>query len=216
VKLNPVIISLVLAVGTLGYATDASAQNPCSASYPCQKICGNHVCAPGEVYAPQGNTTVTTGTTATNATAKTNGTVAASTTQMKIGANVTAIKTTNGTVQAKVPQNNATMSPVMNSTVGTVQPLTNATKAPNTSITQHPPFMPQNNTVKVPATQIPASPPALPSPAKQVASGTAPADVKCPSGYQLALNKFDSRPACVTPDVMAKLVARGWATAAQS
>ena len=29
----------------------------CTASNPCQKICGNHVCAPGEIYPPLSNNT---------------------------------------------------------------------------------------------------------------------------------------------------------------
>lgn len=198
VKLLPVMISMILAASTLGYAAEASAQSttPCTASYPCAKICGDHPCAPGEVYVP--------GSSGTNTT-KANATVAPTTTQMNIGANVTVTKTANGTMtkaaNATVP---VTHVPQVN---GTILPLVNRTGS----------AIPMNNTAtQVPPTEVTAPPPAVPSPAKQVSSGTAPADVKCQSGYQLVLNKFDSRPACVTPDVMAKLIARGWAAAAQS
>ena len=198
---------MILAASTLGYAAEASAQSttPCTASYPCAKICGDHPCAPGEVYVP--------GSSGTNTT-KANATVAPTTTQMNIGANVTVTKTANGTMSkaenatahavpaTPVLQVNATAPSVSNKTVGMQQ---NNTAG-----------MRQNNTATPPATPVTQQPPAIQPPAKQVASGTAPSDVKCQSGYQLVLNKFDSRPACVTPDVMAKLIARGWAAAAQS
>ena len=202
-KLYPVIVSIILAAGALGYATDASAQNPCSSSYPCQRICGNHVCAPGEVFAAGTGTAAANTTAMANATTMkatgTNATVANTTSSMAMGANDTATKTANATtgyLPPPVPQGNATLTPLMNKA--------NATGFPMNSTTE-----------QIPPTVI-TQPPAVPSPEKQVASGTSPADVKCQSGYQLALNKFDSRPACVTPDVMAKLVARGWAAAAQS
>jgi len=161
-KLTPVIISVILASSALGYGF-ASAQTPCSASYPCTKICGDHPCAPGEVYTAGGQASA-------NATAKTAATTKSSgapsmQTQVNISANVTATKTSSSM---------------------------NGTGSMNVTSTVPPPAPVQ-------------------SPEKQVSSGTAPADVKCSSGFQLVLNKFDSRPACVTPDVMAKLISRGWA-----
>ena len=196
-KLTPVIVSIILASSTLGYGI-ASAQTTnyggtCTASHPCVKICGDHPCAPGEVYNPgiQSNTTkTTTVSTSTNNTGS-----PSMQTQMNISDNVTAIKKVNGTMQTAA--NSTSMQTQMNIAANAT-----ATKMTNGTMTS------TNKT----STTIPPPAPTIPSPEKQVSSGTAPTDVKCPSGYQLVLNKFDSRPACVSPDVMAKLVARGWAS----
>ena len=48
------------------------------------------------------------------------------------------------------------------------------------------------------------------TPKEQVASGVQPKDVKCESGFELILNQFNSRPACVKSDVASMLVERGW------
>ncbi|MDE2591079.1 MAG: hypothetical protein KGL95_15585, partial [Patescibacteria group bacterium] len=113
--------------------------------------------------------------------------------------NVTATKTVNGTAM-KTGVNStgtASMKTQMNiASNATATKMTNGTMA---------------STNETGTTTVPPPAPEVKSPEKQVSSGTSPADVKCPSGYQLVLNKFDSRPACVSPDVMAKLVARGWA-----
>jgi putative hemolysin len=48
-------------------AQQLGSDQPCSSSYPCQKICGNHVCGPGEVPgAPQTNQTATQNAITTN------------------------------------------------------------------------------------------------------------------------------------------------------
>ncbi len=190
-KLTSVIISVILASSTFGYGL-ASAQQvgpggstPCTASYPCAKICGDHPCAPGEVYTPGGQITNTTkaGTT------KSSGTPSMQT-QLNVSANATVSKTGNGTaMQTMTKPANGTTS-YGNQTMSSVNSTVNSMKG------------------TIPSIQ---SVPTIRSPVKQVSSGIAPADVKCSSGYQLVLNKFDSRPACVTADVMAKLIARGWA-----
>lgn len=194
-KIFPVIVSLVLASGMLGYGIafgqSSSFGTPTTASHPYAQICGDHPCKPGEVYNPGGSANATV-TAKANATANVGGppTLASQTT---VSANVTATKITNGTTlssQTSVSAN-ATATKTTNGTVIT-PPMTNQTATTTTNAT--------------------ATAKALPTPAQQVRSGTAPASVQCPSGYQLALNKFDSRPACVTPDVYAKLVARGWAS----
>lgn len=211
-KLTPVIVSIILASSTLGYGI-ASADTgsmagsgggtPCTASHPCVKICGDHPCAPGEVYTAgsQSNTTTTAASTTTTSTNST-GTAPSMQTQMNISDNVTATKTVNGTAMKTAV--NGTMQTAANSTSMQTQ-MNIAANATATKMT--------NGTMASNETGITVPPPApmVPSPEKQVSSGTAPADVKCPSGYQLLLNKFDSRPACVSPEVMAKLVARGWA-----
>ncbi|MDE1863586.1 MAG: hypothetical protein KGI33_11845 [Thaumarchaeota archaeon] len=198
-KINPVLASILIATSIVGYGL-ANAQvgmappgggTPGTATNPSIKICGDHPCKPGEVYTPGGAA-------ATNAT---NGTKAPMSAQINIGANATVIKTANGTMT--IPANKTI-------TVPTNRTLTVPT---NKTIT-----VPANKTITIPANQTASSnvtsttvPPPVQAPEKQVASGVAPSAVKCPSGFQLALNKFDSRPACVTPDILAKLVARGWA-----
>lgn len=210
-KLTPVIISIILASSILGYGIASAATGsmagsgggtPCTASYPCAKICGDHPCAPGEVYAPGSQSNTTKTTTVSTTKTSTNSTTSMQT-KMNISDNVTATKTVNGTAMKTVV--NGTMQTVANSTNMKTQmniaANATATKTANSTMTS----MNKTNTT------IPPPIPEVKSPEKQVSSGTAPADVKCPSGYQLVLNKFDSRPACVSPDVMAKLVARGWA-----
>ena len=125
------------------------------------------------------------GTAAANTTGTNATTVPAMNTTMNMSANVTATKTVNGTMA------NATMT---NGTKA-ISAMTNGTMASAGM---------KANATGTKAVQVQA-------PEKQVSSGISPADVKCASGYQLVLNKFDSRPACVTSDVAAKLVTRGWA-----
>lgn len=185
-KIIPVIVSIILASATLGYGSAlaytpvefqaAQGENaPCTTSYPCVKICNDHLCAPGEVYAPAGSTNAT----ATNSTHG-KGTLSK---QPSSSANVTAAKATSSTVKS---------TKATNSTVKSTKTLSFSQVSNSTSI---------QNTINS----------AIKSPQKQVSSGVAPAKVKCSSGYKLALNKFNSRPACVTDKLMAKLVARGWA-----
>jgi hypothetical protein len=51
---------------TTTYAIQGSINDQhCSVSHPCQKICGDHTCAPGEVYPPLSNNTKTQNVTAT-------------------------------------------------------------------------------------------------------------------------------------------------------
>ena len=63
VKILPVLLLLAIASSALGYSLQASAQvpgqvggagggTPQTASNPAGRICGNHPCAPGEVYVP--------------------------------------------------------------------------------------------------------------------------------------------------------------------
>lgn len=49
------------------------------------------------------------------------------------------------------------------------------------------------------------------SPLRQIASGTAPRDVKCNIGFVLVIKAEDNSPACVRPEHVALLVNRGWA-----
>ncbi|MDE1767025.1 MAG: hypothetical protein KGI27_12265 [Thaumarchaeota archaeon] len=190
-----IILSIILASSTLGYGL-ASAQmwgTPCTASHPCARICGDHPCAPGEVYTPGGQGT--TNSTAQTSSSTNNTKTPAISTQMTLSANATATKT-----GKSIMSENASMTANVTATKSAIS---NMAKMNGT----------MTNTTGTATTTVPPPAPVL-SPLKQISSGIAPSDVKCPSGYQLALNKFDSRPACVTADGMAKLVARGWAKAA--
>ncbi len=192
-KLVPVIVSIILASSALGFESalgvassgmaSPGQSTPCTASHPCAKICGDHPCAPGEVYVPSSTATKANATTTND----TNGTAPPMSTQMNISENVTATKITNGTSMTG-EMANGTMKVMTGNMNGTMKGMMGTT-----------------NTVPPPAPILP--------PEKQVLSGVIPADVKCPSGYKLALNKFDQRPACVTSDNLAKLVARGWTAA---
>ncbi|MDE1829488.1 MAG: hypothetical protein KGI25_04105 [Thaumarchaeota archaeon] len=187
-KLIPVMVSILFASAMLGYGL-ASAQSaamgggtPTTASHPYTQICGDHPCKPGEVYVP--------GVTATaNATAKTNATSSPTQAKVSMSANVTATKT--GANMTKGTMANATGAPLT----------TGMNMSANVTATKTGANMTGKTTAK-----------AIEPPQKQVSAGVAPSDVKCLTGYQLALNKFDKRPACVTEAVYAKLVARGWAS----
>ena len=185
-KIIPVIVSIILASATLGYGpalaytpvgfqAGQGENAPCTTSYPCAKICNDHLCAPGEVYAPAGSTN-STGTNSTQG----KGTLS----KQPSSANSIVAKATNSTVKST----KATNSTVKSTKTLSFSQVSNSTEIQSTSI---------SSTTK--------------SPQKQVSSGIAPAKVKCSSGYKLALNKFNSRPACVTDKLMKKLVARGWA-----
>ena len=191
-KFIPIILSVILASSALGYGIQASAQTagplggtPCTASQPCAKICGDHPCAPGEVYTPGMAGTNASSTRAVAQTTNSTGSPNIST-QVNIGTNVTATKTTNGT------QN--TTSSIATST------MTNGTmtgKMTNGTMTS---TMPMAST--------------LPSPNAQITAGAQPANVKCMSGYYLVINNANSRPACVTQGTMSVLEQRGWGHAA--
>jgi len=192
-KLIPIILSVILASSALGYGIQAYAQaaaplgaTPCTASQPCAKICGDHPCAPGEVYTPS---MAVTNASSTKAVAKsTNSTGSPNiSTQVNIGTNVTATKTTNGT------QNTTSSIATSTMTNGTMTgKMTNGTMTTST--------MPMASTP--------------PSPNAQITAGAQPANVKCMSGYYLVINNANSRPACVTQNTMSILEARGWGHAA--
>lgn len=196
-NLVPVIVSIILASAMLGYGvasaqstTGSSSGTPTTATHPYTPICGDHQCAPGEVYTP-GGTAAANVTVSTSSAGKTNATIPE---QVKISTNATVTKT-NGTM--------ANATGMMQTGMGMSANVTATKNAGNMTSTETAGNV--TATSGTPATTVE-------SPAKQVASGTTPADVKCPSGYQLVLNKYDQRPACVTSDVLAKLVARGWAS----
>ena len=72
-KLIKLLIMLALIAGFQAYGiTSASANDfgdqPCSASQPCHAICGDHLCAPGEVPTPKAYPPVTPNSTSSSAT----------------------------------------------------------------------------------------------------------------------------------------------------
>src|SRR5574340_975814 len=75
--MKPIALTLafVLFSSGLGYgsiiAYGQTTDQPCSASHPCTKICGDHPCAPGETYTLSANQTTTATTSNTTSTNKT-------------------------------------------------------------------------------------------------------------------------------------------------
>lgn len=204
-KIIPVLLSILLAGSMLGYGIHASAMTPCTASQPCQPICGDHICAPGET--PGSATTSSNTKVASQSTTQTGGSSVA--TQMSVSANMTAAKNANGamTMNGTSPKENMTMGTnvtvakssngTMTSTMSTGS-MTNSTMANGTMTTGS-----MNSGSMSMASK-------LPSPNAQVTAGAQPANVKCMSGYYLVINNSDSRPACVTQNTMSVLEARGW------
>ncbi len=175
--------AFVLFSSGLGYgSTMAFGQynQPCSVSHPCAKICGDHPCAPGETYTLSANQT-TTVTTGTNTTGATQTGASGVSTNVGITASATATKT----------PSNMTMTTNGTITASSNMTATNATATASTNMTI-------------------TTTPKIRTPKEQVASGTQPKDVKCKSGFELIINQFNSRPACVKSDIASLLVTRGW------
>ncbi|MGI0102438.1 MAG: hypothetical protein ACREA7_07585 [Nitrosotalea sp.] len=194
-KLLPMILSVLLAGSALGYGMQASAQmagagggTPCSASFPCAQICGDHPCAPGEVYTPGMTSSNASATKAVSQNTNQTG-VPSIATQMGVSANVTVTKIANGTntVNGTSTQENIVMG--ANATV---------TKSSNGTMTGSM----SSGSISTPSN--------LPSPRAQVTAGAQPTNVKCISGFYLMISNSDSRPACVTQSTMLLLEARGW------
>jgi hypothetical protein len=245
-KVIPIIISMILASSTLGYGL-ASATNatPCTASYPCAQICGDHPCAPGEVYVPssQGSTktNVTANTiTKTNVTANTiTKTNVTANTITKTNVTANTITTTNGTASPSMTKSMNKTSTNMTNVNGTMNKnMTEFMMPKNTTMVSTGAMEKMNKTKDMGATGAKSSTgmmemmakgkatgttgkasknngmntnaSGIMSPRKQIAQGISPGKVQCKSGYQLILNKFDSRPACVSPAVLNILTSRGW------
>jgi len=51
----------------------------------------------------------------------------------------------------------------------------------------------------------------FPPPLKQISDGIDPANVTCTEGIEIVLKKSNGNPACLKPESVAKLIARGWA-----
>jgi hypothetical protein len=203
-KFIPIILSLILASSAFGYGM-ASAQQvgaagpggstPCTASQPCAPICGNHICAPGEV---PGQTVMSLNASSTKTAQSTNSTGSPSmAAQMGISANATAAMhhhygNMTGNMANGFMPGNMTMGTHMHHHGNMTGNMANSTMTTGA--------MPMTST--------------LPSPHAQVTAGTPSTSVKCMSGFSLVINNENSRPACVTQSTMSLLVARGWGHAA--
>lgn len=201
-KFIPIILSLILASSALGYGIQASAQvaaplgaTPCTASQPCAKICGDHPCAPGEVYTPGMAGTNANSTNAVPQSTNSTGSPSMAA-QMGISANATAAMHHHGNMTGYMTNGampgNMTMGTHMHHHGNMTGNMANSTMTTGA--------MPMTST--------------LPSPHAQITAGAQPANVKCMSGFSLVINNENSRPACVTQSTMSLLVARGWGHAA--
>lgn len=211
-KFIPIILSVILATSALGYgmasaqqmgAAGAGGGTPCTASQPCAPICGNHLCAPGEV---PGQTAMSLNASSTKTAQSTNSTGSPSMAeQMGVSANATATihhgNMTGNMTNGAMPGNMTMGSYHHGNMTGNMANGTMPSKMTNgTMTTSTMSSMPMTST--------------LPSPNAQVTAGTPSTSVKCMSGFSLVINNENSRPACVTQSTMSLLVARGWGHAA--
>ena len=154
---------------------------PCTTSTPCQKICGNHVCAPGEVYPPLLNNTKIQNTTvivgggpgysvSQNTTNGNNTLQNMSSPQAQMTAGISSIYDMNGT--RMVSDSKMCLSGV-------------------------------DTCVMIKMMHAP--------PLKQMNVGIGALDVSCKTGFQLVLKTINNLPACVSPSTANELVKRGWA-----
>lgn len=131
-KFIPIILSIILASSALGYGIQAYAQaaaplgaTPCTASQPCAKICGDHPCAPGEVYTPGMAGTNASSTKAVAQSTNSTGSQSMAT-QVNIGANVTATKYTHGNMTGNMANGTMTTS---------TMPMASTLPSPNAQVT---------------------------------------------------------------------------------
>jgi uncharacterized protein (UPF0333 family) len=192
-NMKPIALTLAVVMFSSGLGYDSmvaygqTTDQPCSVSHPCVKICGDHPCAPGERYALSANSTTTVSSNTNNTNTNQTGASGMSA-NVKMMDNATVTKTSSNMTM----KTNGTMS-TTNMTMSINGTMTHTST--NTTMTTTPKIM---------------------MPKEQVASGTQPKDVKCQSGFELIINQFNSRPACVKSDVASLLVERGWGMLANS
>ena len=229
VKILPVLLLLAIASSALGYSLQASAQvpgqvggagggTPQTASNPAGRICGNHPCAPGEVYVP--------------------GTLPNGTMPQGIGGNYTMGAMGMHGNYTMGMHGNYTMGMHGNYTMGMHGNYTmgmNGTMGMQGMMGMHGNYtmgmygnytkgmghhhMHGNGTMGMMGQGMNATGLKMPtttgqSPRAQVAAGVQPQSVQCPAGFYLLVNTSGSRPACVTQSTMSILEARGWGHAA--
>ena len=153
----------------------------CTTSTHCQKICGNHVCAQGEVYPPIPNNTKIQ-----------NSTTAVSTmTEMPMYQNTTSENNTLQNIPSPETQIITGISSIydMNGTR-----MVSDSKMCLSGV---------DRCVMVKMLHLP--------PIKQMNVGIGALDVSCNTDFQLVLKTTNNLPACVSPSTANELVKRGWA-----
>ena len=172
-----------LANGNITVFADQGSINDqhCTTSTPCQKICGNHICAPGEVYPPiPNNTKIQNSTTAVS-----------SVTEMPISQNTTSENNTLENMSSPQIQ----MTPGISSIYDM-----NGTRMVSDSKMC---LAGVDRCVMVKMLHL--------APIKQMNAGIGALDVSCSTDFQLVLKTTNNLPACVSPLTASELVKRGWA-----
>jgi hypothetical protein len=154
---------------------------PCTTSSPCQKICGNHVCAPGEVYPPLLNNTKIQNTTAT----------VSAVTGMPMSQNTT---NKNNTLQ-----NMSSPQTQMTSGISSIYDMSGTRMVSDSKMC----LAGVDTCVMIKMLHAP--------PLKQMNVGIGALDVSCKTDLQLVLKTTNNLPACVSPSTANELVKRGWA-----
>ena len=190
----------ILVTGFIGYYTlpafglqqASTADQHCSASNPCVRICGDHVCYPGETYTGQTNNTtqnqMSNNTRTQNSTASVPTTPTAS--QNATGGNTTMGNVTPSTTPSGIPPVSTTSS--SNQTSG-IRMVTDS-KMCLASVDRCVMVKKLNQ-----------------SPRIQLSAGIGALDVSCKDGFQLVLKATDNSPACVRASTLDELVKSGWA-----
>jgi hypothetical protein len=172
-----------LASGILTATAELGSTNGqhCTTSNPCKNICGNHVCAPGEVYPPLSNNTKIQ-----NATA-----IVSAVTKMPMSQNTTS---ENNTLQ-NIPSPQAQMT----SGISSIYDMNGTRMVSDSKMC----LAGVDTCVMAKMRHAP--------PIKQMNVGIGALDVSCKADLQLVLKTTNNLPACVNPSTANELVKRGWA-----
>jgi hypothetical protein len=153
----------------------------CTTSAPCQKICGNHICAPGEVYPPIPNNAKIQNSTATVPTV----------TETPMSQNTTS---ENNTLQ-----NMPSPEIHMTSGISSIYDMNGTRMVSDSKMC----LAGVDTCVMAKMLHMP--------PIKQMNVGIGALDVSCKAGFQLVLKTTNNLPACVSSSTANELVKRGWA-----
>jgi len=153
----------------------------CTTSTPCQKICGNHICAPGEVYPPMLNNAKIQNSTAT----------VSPVTEMPISQNTTS---ENNTLEnTSSPQTQLTTG------ISSIYDMNGTRMVSDSKMC----LSGVDRCVMVKMLHLP--------PIKQMNVGIGALDVSCNADFELILKTTNNLPACVSPSTANELIKRGWA-----
>jgi len=187
-KLIQSLLILTLTTGFLasGIMTASALQGstndqPCTTSTPCKKICGNHVCAPGEVYPPLLSNTKIQNTT------------------VMVGGGPGYPMSQNTTNGNNTLQNMSSPQTQMTSGISSIYD-TNGTRMASDSKMC---LSGVDTCVMIKMMHAP--------PLKQMNVGIGALDVSCKTDFQLVLKTTNNLPACVSSSTANELVKRGWA-----